>query len=90
MTTLNVSLPDALREFVETRVAEGRYSTADDYLRDLVREDQRRNAQNHLDALLQEGLASGSSTPMTSQDWKDVRTEVQKQSKVQAQAGSQR
>lgn len=88
MTTLNVSLPDALREFVETRVAEGRYSTADDYLRDLVREDQRRNAQNHLDALLQEGLASGPPTPMTSQDWEDIRTEVQKQIKVQAQIGS--
>ena len=88
MMTLNVSLPDALREFVETRVAEGRYSNADDYLRDLVREDQRRNAQDHLDALLQDGLASGPAAPMTAQDWQDIRAEVRKRGQLQAQKGS--
>lgn len=88
MTTLNVSLPDALREFVETRVAEGRYSTADDYLRDLVREDQRRNAQNHLDALLQDGLSSGPATPITAQDWENIRAEVRKRGQLQTQKGS--
>lgn len=88
MTTLNVSLPDALREFVETRVAEGHYSTADDYLRDLVREDQRRNAQDHLDALLQDGMVSGPAAPMTAQDWQDIRAEVRKRGQLQAQKGS--
>lgn len=78
MTTLNVSLPDTLRDFLEERVAQGGYPTASDYLRDLVQEDQRRKAQDRLDALLQEGLDSGPETPMTSQDWDDIRREVQR------------
>lgn len=73
MTTLNVSLPDTLHAFLEKRVTEGGYPTASDYLRDLVQEDQRRKAQDRLDALLQEGLDSGPATPMTPQDWKEVR-----------------
>ena len=78
MTTLNVSLPDTLRDFLEERVAQGGYPTASDYLRDLVQEDQRRKAQDRLDALLQEGLDSGPETPMTTQDWDDIRREVQR------------
>ncbi len=78
MTTLNISLPDVLREFVEERVKGGDYDTASDYFRDLVHDDQQRKAQQHLDALLQEGLDSGPSTPMTPQDWDDIRREVQR------------
>ena len=34
--------------------------------------------QEKLDALLQEGLDSGPSTPMTAQDWAEIRLEVQR------------
>ena len=40
-------------------------------------EDERRYAQEQLDALLQEGLDSGPSTPMTALDWEEVRRDVQ-------------
>jgi len=79
MTTLNVSLPDALGKFVQERITQGGYNTADDYLRELIHEDQRRKAQEKLDGLLQEGLDSGPSTPMTAQDWADIRREVRRQ-----------
>ena len=78
MTTLNVSLRDTLRDFLEERVAQGGYPTASDYLRDLVQEDQRRKAQDRLDALLQEGLDRGPTTPMTTQDWDEIRREAQR------------
>lgn len=78
MTTLNISLPDTLGEFVEERVARDGYDTVSDYLRELIHEDQRREAQAKLDALLQEGLDSGPSTPMTAQDWSDIRDEVKR------------
>lgn len=39
-------------------------------------ENSRREAQARLDALLQEGLDSGPSTPMTAEDWRDIRREV--------------
>ena len=78
MTTLNISLPDTLGEFVQETVTRDGYDTASDYLRDLIHEDQRRKAQEKLDSLLQEGLSSGPSTPMTPQDWNEIRLEVRR------------
>lgn len=40
MATMNVSLPDAMREWIEERVKSGRYANASDYVRDLIRRDQ--------------------------------------------------
>ncbi len=43
MATMNVSLPDAMKEWVEAQARGGRYSNASDYVRDLVRRDQERS-----------------------------------------------
>ena len=40
MPQLNVSLPDGLKAWTDSRVAEGRFSSPSDYVRDLVRRDQ--------------------------------------------------
>lgn len=40
MSQLNISLPPALKNWIDTKVAEGRYSSASDYVRDLLRRDQ--------------------------------------------------
>lgn len=45
MATLNISLPDQLREWVSTQIESGRYSSASDYLRDLIRNDLRAQQQ---------------------------------------------
>lgn len=42
MATMNVSLPDAMKNWVEERSRSGRYSNASDYVRDLIRRDQDR------------------------------------------------
>lgn len=42
MATMNVSLPDSMKTWVEEQVAAGRYSSASDYVRDLIRRDQER------------------------------------------------
>lgn len=42
MATMNVSLPDAMKDWVEDRTQTGRYSNASDYVRDLIRRDQER------------------------------------------------
>ena len=49
MTTLNLSLPDSMRTFIDQKVAQGGYSTASEYIRQLVREDQKRLAQERLE-----------------------------------------
>ena len=61
MSQLNVSIPPALKSWVDHRVAEGRYSSASDYVRDLVRRDQDSadDETEWLKGLIAEGLASG-------------------------------
>lgn len=76
MATINISLPDTMKEFVEAEVAAGGYSTTSEYFRDLVRDAQKRRAQEKLDALILEGLNSGPATPMTREDWDDLRESV--------------
>jgi antitoxin ParD1/3/4 len=54
--SLNISLPEGLKAFVKEQVAEGRYSIPSDYVRDLIRSDQKRLAKERLDQLLLEGM----------------------------------
>lgn len=62
MAQMNVSIPDKLKGWAEARVAEGRYSSTSDYIRDLVRRDQEREEKlKRLRAALDEGLTSGAS-----------------------------
>ena len=48
MATMNVSLPDEMRSFVEDQVGEGRYSSSSEYIRALVRQDQDRQQLRQL------------------------------------------
>ncbi len=73
MTTMNISLPESLRRFVETQVANGGYGNTSEYVRALIRDAQKRQAQEKLEELLLEGINSGEATPMTAQDWEDLR-----------------
>lgn len=60
MAQMNVSLPDQLKGWAESRVAEGRYSSTSDYVRDLVRRDQEGEEKRRaLQAAIDEGRASG-------------------------------
>jgi antitoxin ParD1/3/4 len=79
MQTMNISLPDQLKDFVDERVGSGRYSSVSEYVRDLIRDDEKRKAQEKLEALLMEGIQSGKPTGMTRQDWEDVRRQAVKQ-----------
>ena len=75
----NISLPDQLKEFVDEQVGSGRYSSVSEYVRELIRDDEKRRAQERLEALLVEGIQSGEATEMTSQDWSEIRAEAVKQ-----------
>ena len=76
MPSLNISLPAPLREWIEAQVKGGRYGNASEYLRELIRRDQERQAQERLESLLLEGVKSGTASPLTQQDWSELRTEV--------------
>ncbi len=76
MATLNVSFPAQMRQWVEAQVQTGKYASASDYLRDLIRRDQR--VKEHLDDLLIDGLNSGRATPL---DMKEIRKKARERLK---------
>lgn len=57
MATMNISLPESMKAFVESQVATGQFANASDYIRDIIRE--RQEAVDRLRALIEEGDASG-------------------------------
>ena len=70
---MNISLPEALREYVDERVAEGTFANASDYVRALIREDRLKRAQAILEAKLLEGLESGPAVVADDAYWEDLK-----------------
>ena len=77
MKSMNISLPESMRTYVEEQVKNCDYGTASEYIRDLIRRDKEKKEQDKLETLLLEGLNSGEATPMTEDDWADIRAAVQ-------------
>ena len=73
---MNVSLPDTLRDYIELQVKTRGYGSSSEYIRDLIRQDQKCKAQEHLQTLLLEGLDSGEALPMSDRDWAEIRQVV--------------
>lgn len=64
MATMNVSLPDQMKTWVEQQAETGRYGNASDYVRDLIRKDQeRQRVFEALQAAINEGIESGPAEP---------------------------
>lgn len=63
MATMNVSLPDVMKDWVEAQAETGRYANSSDYVRDLIRKDQIRSDKiAAMQRFVNEGLASGIGT----------------------------
>ncbi len=76
MSTMNISLPEALKSFVDQQVTEGGYSTSSEYVRELIRKDQ---ARRHLRGLLLDGAASAPSDPVDGQYFEDLRAHARRE-----------
>ncbi|MHB1034212.1 MAG: type II toxin-antitoxin system ParD family antitoxin [Pirellulales bacterium] len=74
--TLNIALPATLKEYVLKQVSEGGYSTASEYVRELIRSDQKRKERDRLEHLVLEGLEGGASKEMTADDWAELKRRV--------------
>ena len=61
MAIVSISLPEEMECFVEERLGNGPYSSTSEYFRDLVREDQRRQAEERLEGLILQGVQSPAS-----------------------------
>lgn len=61
MATMNISLPDQMKEWVEKQSDNGQYANSSDYVRDLIRKDrEKREKIAALQAMIDEGISSGS------------------------------
>jgi antitoxin ParD1/3/4 len=75
MATINVSLPDEMKAFVENPAAKEGFGTTSEYLRSVIREVQKRQAKQALEAKLREATESGPAEPMTREDWDEIERE---------------
>ncbi len=74
-TTMNISLPDTLKNFVEERLQGDGYGTISEYVRELIRADQKRREEEKLEAVLLQRLQGDSELEF---DIKEVRAELAK------------
>ena len=77
ITSLNVSLPDGLKDYVKERVAEGDYSAPSDFVRDPIRADMQRRGRQKLEQMLFEGMASGEAEDVTPEYLARLRSEAE-------------
>jgi len=78
MASLNISLPQSLKDYVENQVKTSGYSTPSEYVRELLRQDQSRRAEQKLEALLLDGLNSGEPVEITPEYWENKRQQLVK------------
>lgn len=75
MATMNISLPDQMKAFVELQARKEGFGTVSEYLRSLIREVQKREASQVLAEKIQEGLASGPAVPLSPEGWDAIERE---------------
>lgn len=73
METVIIALPESMKSFVQDRVSEGGYSSVSEYVRELIRADQKRRVEEPIDALLVEGIHSGDPVEVTPEYWEAKR-----------------
>ncbi|MGD9631186.1 MAG: type II toxin-antitoxin system ParD family antitoxin [Pyrinomonadaceae bacterium] len=78
-TTMNISLPDSMRVFVEETLTDDGYGSASEYVRDLIRADQKRRNEKRLETLLLERLRAGNDESFTMDN---VRAEMRRRIKA--------
>lgn len=75
MSTMNISLPDALKAFVDDQVSLRGYGTSSEYVRELIRKDQDRQ---YLRGLLLAGAESAPASPADGAYFESLRAKVRK------------
>jgi len=79
VATMNVSLPDTMKVFVEEQAAKEGFGTVSEYLRAVIRELQTRQAKQEVEAKLLEGLKTPK-TRMTDKHWRELERQVRAKS----------
>ena len=76
MTTVTISLPESLKDFIDNQLAHKGYGNVSEYFRSLLREAQAKEEDTRLEALLLNGLVSGDDISVTKEFWSDLKVEA--------------
>jgi antitoxin ParD1/3/4 len=86
MDTMNIALPENMKQYVHEQVAQCGYSSVSEYIRDLIRSDQMEKARRALETEVLAGLGSGDASAMTDHDWQEIRAEIHRRHARRTQA----
>jgi antitoxin ParD1/3/4 len=75
-TTMNISLPDSMKEFVEAQLRAGSYSSASEYVRELIRKEQLAKAEAKLRDMILEGINSGPAVLVDENFFTDLKAKI--------------
>jgi len=78
MTTLTISLPESLKEFIDSEVQTKGYGNVSEYVRGLLRDAQAKEADARLGAMLIEGLSKGDDVPLSPDFWAELKQDAAK------------
>ncbi len=74
--TMNISIPEKMKTFVSEEVEKGGYSSASEYVRELIRERKQQKEKQAVETLLLDAIQSGDPKALTNKDWDDIRKTV--------------
>ncbi len=84
--TMNISLTDDLKAFVDTRVKSRGYSSSSEYVRDLLRRDEEKLKEEQFQKLIQDGLDS----PLDSRSWEEHKASLTRKIEAARQSASRK
>jgi len=76
MTTVTISMPESLKDFIDQEVQTKGYGNVSEYVRGLLRDAQVKEADARLESLLLEGLASGEDIAINEDFWRDLKADA--------------
>ena len=76
MTTVTISMPESLKEFIDREVETKGYGNVSEYMRGLLRDAQAKDTDARLESLLLDGLSSGEGIPVTQEFWKQLKVDA--------------
>ncbi|MDX2504098.1 MAG: type II toxin-antitoxin system ParD family antitoxin [Gammaproteobacteria bacterium] len=79
MATMNVSLPNPMKDWVESQVKTGQYGNASDYVRDLIRRDQQDREQIKI---LQQAISKGIESGISDRSMLEILKEARKKART--------
>ena len=90
MTSMNISVPTPMREYIERKLDAGEYGSTSEIVREALRELMRREAQQQLQTKIAEGLGSGPAIKVDDEYWKGLKHRAKQLKKRKTAHGATR